>query len=105
MSRTLAKSSGNFFKIRKLLPIATLIILYNALFVSFLHYGIVDWGQAFHIYIEPLSRLQKRAVRAISNQPFLANSLPIFKDLKLLRIVDIIKLNLLPSVYESVTTV
>ena len=70
--------------------------------MSFLQYGIVAWGQAFDSYIEPLSKLQKRAVQAISHQPFLAHSLPIFKDLKLLRVVDIFKLSLLSFVYESV---
>jgi len=86
---------GIFFNVRYLLPTSTLITLYNALFMSFLQYGIVAWGQTFDSYIEPLFKLQKRAVRAISHQPFLAHSLPIFKDLKLLRIVDIFKLKLL----------
>ena len=70
--------------VRYLLPTSTLITLYNALFMSFLQYGIVAWGQTFDSYIEPLFKLQKRAVRASSHQPFLAHSLPIFKDLKLL---------------------
>ena len=94
-----------FFRIRYLLPTATLITLYNALFMSFLQYGIVAWSQTFDSYIEALSKLQKRAVRAISHQPFLAHSLPIFKDLKLLRVVDIFKLRLLSFVYESVNMV
>ena len=55
--------------------------------------------------MEPLSKLQKIAVRAISHQPFLAHSLPIFKDLKLLRVVDIFRLRLLSFVYESVNIV
>ena len=54
---------------------------------------------------EPLFKLHRRAVRAISHQPFLAHSLPIFKDLKLLRIVDIFKLKLLSFVYQSVSMV
>ena len=94
-----------FLNIRYLLPTATLITLYNALFMSFSQYGIVVWGQTFDSYIEPLSKLQKRAVRAISHQPFLAHSIPIFKDLKLLTVVDIFKLRLLSFVYESVNIV
>ena len=54
---------------------------------------------------EPLFKLQRRAIRAISHQPFLAHSLPIFKDLKLLRIVEIFKLKLLSFVYQSVSMV
>jgi len=95
VKNNLQKTCGIFFMVRYLLPTSTLITLYNALFMSFLQYGIVAWGQTFDSYIEPLFKLQKRAVRAISHQPFLAHSLPIFKDLKLLRIVDIFKLKLL----------
>ena len=62
--------------------------------MSFLQYGIVAWGQTFDSYIEPLFMLQKRAVRAISYQPFLVHSLPTFKDLKLLKITDAFKLRL-----------
>ena len=69
--------------------------------MSFLYYSIVVWGQAFDSYIEALFKLQKIAVRAISHQPFLAHSLPIFKDLKLLKITDIFKLRLLSFVYEA----
>ena len=101
LSKKLARTCGIFFRIRNLLPTATLITLYNTLFMSFLQYGIVAWGQPFDSCIEPLSKLQKRAVRAISHQPFLAHSLPIFKDLKSLRVVDIFKLRLLSFVYES----
>ena len=59
LSKKLARTCGIFFRIRYLLPIATLITLYNALFMSFLQYGIVAWGQTFDSYIEPLSKLQK----------------------------------------------
>ena len=94
-----------FFKARYLLPASTLITLYNYFFMSFVLYGIVTWGQSFDSCIEPLFKLQIRAVRAICNQPSLAHSVPIFKDLKLLRIVDIFKLKLLSSVNESVNMV
>ena len=105
LSKKLAKTCGISFKVRYLLPTSNLITLHNALFMPFLQYDIVAWGQTFDSYIEPLFKLQKRAVRAISHQPFLAHSLPIFKDLKLLRIVDIFKLKLLSFVYESVNMI
>ena len=98
LSKKFAKTCGIFFNVRYLLPTSTLITLYNALFMPFLQYGIVAWGQTFESHIVPLLKLQKRAVRAISHQPFLAHSLPIFKGLKLLRIVDIFKLKLLSFV-------
>ena len=40
LSKKLAKTCGICFEIRYLLPTSTLITLYNALFMSFLQYGI-----------------------------------------------------------------
>ncbi len=101
LSKKLARTCGVLFKIRNLLPTGILICIYNALFMSFLQYGIIAWGQTFASFIEPLFKLQKRAVRAISHQNYLSPSLPIFRDLKLLRLSEIFKLKLLAFVYES----
>ena len=64
--------------------------------------GIIVWGQTFASYLEPLLKLQNRAVQAISHQTILAHSLPVSKDLKLLRIDDICKSMLLTFIYESI---
>ena len=103
LSKKLARTCGILFKVRHLLPRSALTILYNSLFLSFLQYGIIVWGQTCASYLEPLFKLQKRAVRAISHQAFLAHSLPIFKDLKLLSFDDIFKFKLAIFVYESIS--
>ena len=59
----LARTCGMFFKIRNLLPLDVLICLYNALFLSFLQYGLVVWGQTYASYTDPIFNLQKKAVR------------------------------------------
>ena len=51
LSKKLARTCGTFFKIRNLLPLDVLICLYNALFLSFLQYGLIVWGQACSSYI------------------------------------------------------
>ena len=100
--KKLARTCGIFFKIRNLLPLDFLICLYNALFLSFLQYGLIVWGQTYASYIEPVFRLQKKAIRATSFQPRLSPSLPIFKDRKLLKLSDIFELRLLTFVFDSV---
>ena len=102
LSKKLARTCGIFFKIRNLLPLDVLLCLYNALFLSFLQYGLIVWGQTFASYIDPIFKLQKKAVRAISFQPRLSPSFPIFKDLKLLKLSEIFELRLLTFVYDSV---
>ena len=98
----LARTCGIFFKIRNLLPLDVLICLYDALFLSFLQYGLIVWGQTYASYIDPIFKLQKKAVRVISFQPRLSPSLPIFKDPKLLKLSKIFELRLLIFVFDSV---
>ena len=102
LSKKLARTCEIFFKIRNFLPLDVLLCLYNALFMSFLQYGLIVWGQTYESYIDPIFKLQKKAVRAISFQPRLSHSLPIFKDLKLLTLSEIFELRPLTFVYDSV---
>ena len=60
LSKKLARTCGMFFKIRNLLPLDVLICLYNALFLSFLQYGLVVWGQTYASYTDPIFNLQKK---------------------------------------------
>ena len=102
LSKKLARTCGMFFKIRNLLPLDVLVCLYNALFLSFLQYGLIVWGQTYASYIDPIFKLQKKAVRAISFQSSMSPSLPIFNDLKLLKLSELFELRLLTFVFDSV---
>ena len=102
LSKKLARTCGILSKTRHLLPTNILICLFNSLFMSFLSYGIIVWGQTFPSFIEPIFILQKRAVRTISAQPLYSNSAVIFRDLNLLRLSDVFILKLMTFVYESV---
>ena len=85
LSKKLTRTCGVLLNVRCLLPRSMLIMLYNALFLSFVQYSSIVWGQTFASYLKLLSKLQKRAVRAVSHQIFLAHSLTTLKDMKLLR--------------------
>ena len=102
LSKKLARTCGMFFKVRHFLPINVLICLYNSLFSPFLQYGILVWGLTYDTYINPVFLLQKRVVRAISFVHFTAPSLPIFSDLKILKLHDLFQLKLLSFVYDCV---
>ena len=99
--KKLARTCGILLKVRHLLPTNTLVIVYNALFLSFLQYGIIVWGQTYTTYTEPIFKMQKRAVRAISHKSYLSHSLPIFRELNFLRLSDILKLKLLTFAFEA----
>ena len=105
LSKKLARTCGMFFKIRNFLPLDVLVCLYNALFLSFLQFGIIVWGQTFASYMDPIFKLQKKAVRAISFQPHMSPSAPIFTDFKLLRLSEIFELRLLTFVFDSINRI
>ena len=102
LSKKLARTCGIFFKIRCLLSTSTLILLYNKLFLPFLQYDIIVWGQTFASYLEPLVLIQKKVVRAIAHQHPFSHTLPIFKSLKIFKLHDIFQVKLLCFVYESI---
>ena len=79
LSKKLVRPCGRFFKIRNLLSLDVLICLYNAFFLSFLQYG-----QTYAPYVNPIFKLHKKAVRAVSFQSHMSPSLLIFNDLKIL---------------------
>ena len=60
-------------------------IMYDSLSLSHIQFGITCWGFEWG----RLAKLQKRAVRIITNSKYNAHTEPLFKDLHLLKITDI----------------
>ena len=89
-------------KIRDLLPANTLINVYISLFMSFLQYGIIVWDQTSALYVEPIFKLQKKALRAISHEHPRSYILSMFKALKLLRLQGVFLFRMLSFVFESI---
>ena len=81
LSKNLARTCGMFFKIRNSLPLDVLIGLYNALFLSFLQYCLIAWGQTYSSYIDPISKLQKKQSEL---SPFSHACLPLYQSLMIL---------------------
>ena len=80
---------------KNVLPRNVLLQLYSSLFLPRLNYGILIWGHNN----ERIEKLQKRAVRFITQSKYLAHTDPIFIKLNLLKIQDI-KLNKLQFYYK-----
>ena len=68
-------------------------ILYYSLIHSHLTYGLILWGNALQKYISKLERVQKKAIRAITRSKFNAPSSPLFRELNILKLRDLYKLN------------
>ena len=95
ISHKVSKSIGVLKRLKKFLPHTVLRILYNALILPHFQFSIVAWG------FNPgrLNKLQKRAIRVITNSKYNAHVEPLLKMLNLLRLTDIFKINMLKMFY------
>ena len=103
LSIKLNKSNGILSKLRHFLPRNSLITVYYALFQSHISYANQVWGQK----IAPSSRifkLQKAAVRILSFSDFNAHSKPLFESLNLLTIFDLIFLNNICLLHQTLSS-
>ena len=91
LSKKLCRSIGILFKIRDCCPKPVLRSLYFSIFNSHLAYGLPVWGYADKTYLDKIFLLQKKAIRAISFSDFNAHTSPLFKDLKILSLYDLVQ--------------
>ena len=68
---------GVFNKVRSFLAVASLIMLHNSLIYSHLTYYSSVWCLATRKYLDPLHKIQKKLVRAVSHRHYLAHSAPL----------------------------
>ena len=84
----IAKVIGVLRRLRNLLDIDILKCIYNALINPHLHYGAIAWG--FNASL--IGQIQKKAIRIVCKTKYNAHTEPLFKELKILKFVDIVKL-------------
>ena len=92
----ISSSIGIINKLKHFLPQHILKTMYSSLVLSQLNYSILAWGfESSRIF-----KLQKKAVHIISNSKYNAHTEPIFKTLRLLKVEDIFKLQILKFYYK-----
>ena len=108
LSKKIARGIGILYKLRHYVNAKILKNVYYAIIYPFLLYGIIVWGSASNILLNPLHQLQKKFVRlATFNDSYpiipgpLVHTPPLFRKLCILNIYDIYKLQLGKLVYES----
>ena len=81
ISRTL----GVMNKLKRYLPFSAMKLMYDSLVLSHLQFGISCWG----FERDRILKLQKRALRILTDSKYNAHTEPLFKELKLLKVKDI----------------
>ena len=96
----LSKTVGILSKVRHFVNKHILVMLYYSLIYPFLTYGVHVWGLTFPSFLTQLFIIQKKAIRIISFSEPKSHSEPLFKSLNLLKLNDVIELQILSFVYQ-----
>ena len=93
--RILGISRSSFYLNRKLL-----LLLYNSLILPYMSYCNIIWGSNYESTLYPLITIQKRAVRLITGSRPLSHTSNLFKDLKILKLTDLVKYQILLIMHD-----
>ena len=88
------RSIGILSKLRYFLNTKTSLSLYYTLVEPFFNYCVIGWGNAYQSTLQPFYNLQNKAIRIITFSSFTKHSSPLFKELNIAKLSDIITLQL-----------
>ena len=89
----IAKSLSIMYKVKYLLDEAALLTIYSSLVLPYLTYCVEIWGNTYLTNLKSIIILQKRAVRIIGKAEVNSHTNPLFFKFRLLKMLDIVKLN------------
>ena len=95
----LSKSVGILFKLNQFLPQNILKLLYKTLIKPYLAYVIEAWYSAPNYFTKQIFTMQKKSIRAILNLHFSEHTYSSFKNLKILKLIDLFRENITVCVY------
>ena len=108
ISSKIARTIGTIHRLKHFLPRSILLTLYNSLILPYINYGVVSWGHN----MGRITKLQKKAVRAMTKSKYNAHTEPLMKTHKILKASDVYKIaclkvqfkynkNLLPLYFDD----
>ena len=81
-------------KLKHFVPTRILHVLYCTPVLPYLNYGILIWGDTCQLYLDKLFKLQKWAIRTVSNSHYRSHTGPIFARYNVLTVTDMRTLEL-----------
>ncbi len=88
------------YKLRGIVNHSIMRNMYYSFIYPLLTYGLVIWGHNYKNNLQKIVILQKRALRIINNQPYLAHTDTLFKGSDILKFHDVCTLESLKFVYK-----
>ena len=93
VAKKIKRCIGILSKIRYFVSQQVLVQLYYTLSFPFLSYSLTTWGNTYKTSLQPLVILQKKALRIITFSSYSSHSTPLFQQLSILKLDDLIYLN------------
>ena len=100
----ISRTTGIIYKIRNLLPLHAKLNFYYSFIYPYLSFNILAWGSTSQCHIQPLVIQQKKIVRILTNSKFRDHTGPLFSQLRLLKLEDIYKFQLLIHTRQKILT-
>ena len=94
IAKTVSRNIGVMNKLKHSIPARILHSLYCTLILPYLSYGILIWGKTCKSYLDKLVKLQKWAIRTISNSHYRSHTAPLFAKYNFLTITDMYTMEL-----------
>ena len=77
-------------------------ILYSSMILPYLNYCAEIWGNTYKCTLQPLSVLQKRAIRIIHNTGYREHTNPSFLKSKTLKLTDVVHFQTAQIMYRAI---
>ena len=100
ISLKISRSLHVMNRIKHLVPKKTLLTLYYSLIYPHLNYCVIIWGSACKNALNRIKVLQKRAIRILDKNHWLAHTDSIFKHFQIIKLEDIYSLSCLIFMYK-----
>ena len=94
ISKTISRNIGVMNKLKHYIPYRISYTLYCTSISPYLSYGILTWGNTCKSYLDKLVKLQKWAIRVISNSHYRCHTAPLFAKCNILTVTDMYSLEL-----------
>ena len=85
IANKISRTLGIMNRLKRYLPFSAMKLMYDSLILSHLQFGITCWGFEWN----RIFKLQKRALRIMTNSKYNAHTEPLFKELEMLKVGDI----------------
>ena len=92
VTKRISCNIGVINKLKSFIPEKILYSLFCSLVLPYINYGILVLGGACKIYIDKILKLQKWALRTISNSHYRSHTAPLFVKFNFLNVYDMYKL-------------